>query len=116
MSQENSDNQNFEKMFTEIVNSEDLKDIQENFEADVKMGTKELLLVQQSLTDVISNISEIIIGGLAGEHFIFGEDNIYHNLLGAIYKISEDFNECMAEYYVEEFFDDEDEDDDENDE
>ena len=112
MSQENSDNQDFEKMFTEIVSSEDLKDIQENFEANVKMGTKELLLIQQSLTDVISNISEIMIGALTGEDFVFGEDNVYHNLLGSIYKIAEDFNECMSEYYIEEFFGDEDDDED----
>jgi hypothetical protein len=108
MSSENNENKDFEKIFTEMVNSDELKDISENFEAKVRINAKELLLIQQSLTDVISNISEIMMGQLMGEDFIFDNDSIYHNLLTSIYKISEDFNECMVEYYAEAFEDDED--------
>jgi len=103
-----SDNEDFEKIFTEMVSSEDLKDISENYEANVKMGTKELLLIIQSLSDASSHISEIILGSMEGEDFIFGENNVYHNLLSSLYKISEDFNECIVEYFTGEIFDNED--------
>ena len=106
MSKDNND-KDFEKIFSEMVNSEDLKDIKEDFEANVKMGIKELTLIQQSLSDVISHVSEIIMSALTGDN-IFDEDNIFHNLLSSLYKISEDFNECMLEYYAEDLIDDED--------
>jgi FtsZ-interacting cell division protein ZipA len=108
MSKENED---FEKLFTEIVSSNDLNEISENYEANVKMGTKELLLIIQSLSDASSHISEIILGNIEGEDFIFGDNSIYHNLLVSLYKISEDFNECIVEYFTGEIFDEEDEED-----
>lgn len=104
----------FEKIFTEMVNSDDLKEIQEDFNAKVKMGVKELVLVQQSLSDAMSYVSEIILFALNGNN-IFESDNIYHNLLSSLYKISEDFNECMIEYYSEEITDEEFEDGSEDD-
>lgn len=88
----------FEKIFSEIVNSDELKGIQEEYETNVKFGLKELMLIQQSLSDVISHVSEIMMQAINGEN-LFDEDSIYHNLLSSIYKISEDFNECMLEYY-----------------
>lgn len=103
------DNPDFEKIFTEIVNSDELKEISENYHNEVKFGTKELLLIQQSLSDVISHVSEIMLQNIDGDQFIFTDDNIYHNLLSSIYKIAEDFNECMLEYYgeISEIFDEE---------
>jgi hypothetical protein len=107
---DNHEEKDFEKLFTEIVQSDDLKEIKEDFEAQVKLGIKELILIQQSLSDVSNNISEIMIGALTRSDNIFGEDNIYHNLLSSLYKIAEDFNECMLEYYADDIFeDDEDE-------
>jgi hypothetical protein len=102
---------NFHKKFEEIVNSDDLKKIHDEFEAEVKMGTKELLLIQQSLADSISHISEVLMERNTGSfEFIFTADSIYHSLLGSLYKISEDFNEVMVEYYLD--LDDDDDDDD----
>lgn len=106
---ENFDNEEFEKMFTEIVNSDQLKDISEHFEKDVKLGFKELLLIQQSLADVQTHIAEILINSVdGGEALMTNGDNVYSSLLSSLYKISEDFNECMIEYYSD-FDEDEDE-------
>lgn len=106
---ENFDNEEFEKMFTEIVNSDELKDISEHFEKDVKLGLKELLLIQQSLADVQTHIAEILINSIdGGEELMTNGDNVYGSLLSSLYKISEDFNECMIEYYSD-FEEDEDE-------
>lgn len=97
---ENYDEEDFKKKFQDIVESTDLSKISEDFEVELKLGTKELLLVQQSLSDAMSNIAEILIGRNEGcFDIVFGEDSVYHNLLCALYKISEDFNEAMVEYY-----------------
>lgn len=112
MSKDNND-KDFEKLFTEIVNSEDLKNIKEDFDSNLKMGIKELALIQQSLSDVMSHVSEMIMTALTGDN-LFDEDNIFHNLLSSLYKISEDFNECMLEYYSDDIYD-EDNDDGDND-
>jgi hypothetical protein len=107
------------KKFDEIVSSDELKKIAEDFQAEIQMGTKELILVQQSLADAISHVSEILIERIKDSYdFIFTADSIYHDLLASLYKISEDFNEIMMEYYGEinedeiEWDDDEDEEDD----
>lgn len=109
-----NNDKDFEKIFTEMVNSEDLKDIQEDFNAKVKMGIKELVLIQQSLADASSHISEMILLAFDG-NTMFESDNIYHNLLSSLYKISEDFNECMIEYYSDDLIDEDFEDGNEDD-
>lgn len=98
---DNSDD--FDKKFDEIINSsDDLKNIEKDFETEVAMGTKELILLQQSLCDVVSHISEILLQRNQGIlSFVFQGDSIYHSLLSSLYKIAEDFNEVMLEYYVE---------------
>ena len=110
MSKDEENNKDFEKIFTEIVSSDQLKDIQEDFETRVKFGIKELMLVQQSLSDVLSHVSEMVIESLATGDLIFSDDNVYHNLLSSLYKIAEDFNECMEEYYISKIDDDDDDD------
>ena len=105
---EDFDNEDFEKIFTEIVSSDELKDMSDHFEKDVKLGLKELLLIQQSLSDAMSHISEVLINSVDGEEqLITNGDNIYSSLLSSLYKISEDFNECMIENYSELDIDDE---------
>jgi triphosphoribosyl-dephospho-CoA synthetase len=99
MSDENNDH-DFDKVFEEIVNSDDLKQIKENYDTDVRHGVKELILIQQSLADVSGHISEILLRSLSENTMVFGDDNVYHNLLSSIYKISEDFNEYMVDYYI----------------
>ena len=105
---ENFDNEDFEKIFTEIVSSDELKYMSDHFEKDVKLGLKELLLIQQSLSDAMSHISEVLINAVDGEEqLITNGDNLYSSLLSSLYKISEDFNDCMIEYYSELDIDDE---------
>lgn len=102
----NSDD--FDKKFDEIISSEELRKISNDFETEVSMGTKELILLQQSLCDVISHVSEIIMERNKGNFdIVFQGDSIYHSLLSSLYKISEDFNEIMLEYYGEFIVDDE---------
>lgn len=103
-----NNNDDFDKLFTEIVSSDDLKSISADFQANVNMGTKELLLIQQALADASSNIAEILLHHLSDGDFLFGDDNIFHSLLSSLYKIAEDFNECTMEFFAEEFFDDDD--------
>ena len=103
----------FKEKFSEMVNSDDLKKISEEFAAETTFGTKELLLIAQSLSDAVSNITGVLIERASDQFdFVFSGDNIYHNLLCTLYKISEDFNECMIEYY--EVFEDDDDDDDDD--
>ena len=107
----NDESQDFEKMFEQIISSEELKNIKEEYESNVKFGIKELVLIQQSLADVSSHICELIMKAMSDGDLLFEDDNVYHNLLSSLYKISEDFNECMVEFYDE--FEDEEEENDE---
>ena len=104
-------NEDFEKKFSEIVNSNELKEISDSFASEVKLGTKELLLIQQALSDNISNITEIIIASLDGENMLGEPDSELSDILGSLYKISEDFNDCMTDNFISFVIaDDEDED------
>jgi hypothetical protein len=117
--------ENFEEIFSEIISSEDLKDLSESLEKQKDLTIKELLLVQQSLGDAISRITDVIYFNI-GDNSVdidneleFGSDSPLHNLISALYKISEDFNEYMAETYEDDVefifeFDEQDEEDDEN--
>lgn len=99
----------FDKEFSEIVSSKELKDISNTFKRDEVLTLKELLLVQQSLLETLGYVSDIIFGHMAeGEEILFMNDSVYHNLLGSIYKMSEDFVECMVEYKLDQMFDPED--------
>lgn len=112
MSEKNEfENEDFEKKFSEIVNSNELKEISDSFASEVKLGTKELLLIQQALSDNISNITEIIIASLDGENMLGEPDSELSDILGSLYKISEDFNDCMTDNFISFVIaDDEDED------
>ena len=97
MSSNKDENENFEKMFNEIVNSEDLKDISDLFQKSLELGIKELLIIQQALCDTISNISEILIDLQKNPSEKLTNDDEKFQLLGSLYKISEDFNDYMIE-------------------
>lgn len=101
MSKENFGNEDFEKMFSEIVNSEDLKNMSETYKSDITLGIKELALVQQSLSDTISYISEIMMSILQNESLLKDPEGEPAELIASIYKISEDFNDCMQDKFVE---------------
>ena len=112
MSEKNEfENEDFEKKFSEIVNSNELKEISDSFASEVKLGAKELLLIQQALADNISNITEVIMASLDGENMLGEPDSELSDILGSLYKISEDFNDCMTDNFISfAITDDEDED------
>ena len=91
------DNDNFEKIFNEIVNSDELKDISDSFQKSLQLGVKEMLLIQQALCDAVSNISEILINFHKNPSDKISKDDEQFDLLGSLYKIAEDFNDYMIE-------------------
>lgn len=97
MSSDKDENENFEKMFNEIVNSDDLKDISDLFQKSLELGIKELLIIQQALCDSVSNISEMLIEFYKNPSNKLNSDDERFQLLGSLYKISEDFNDHMIE-------------------
>lgn len=104
-----SKEEDFQKKFDEMIRSDDLKQISENFESEVSLETKDLVLIQQALIDAVSHISQVLWERVNESYdFVFSGDNMYHNLLSSLYKIAEDFNEVMMDYYGE--FDDDDDD------
>lgn len=101
MSEKNEfENEDFEKKFSEIVNSNELKEISDSFATEVKLEAKELLLIQQALADNISNITEVIMASLDGENMLGESDSELSDILGSLYKISEDFNDCMMDNFI----------------
>lgn len=101
MSEKNEfENEDFEKKFSEIVNSNELKEISDSFATEVKLSAKELLLIQQALSDSISNITEVIMASLDGENMLGEPDSELSDILGSLYKISEDFNDCMTDSFI----------------
>lgn len=101
MSKDNEfNNEDFDKKFSEIVNSDELKDMSDSYKSEVKLGIKELLLIQQSLSDNISNITEIIISLMEGENVLGEPDSEASDIIGSLYKISEDFNDCIGENFI----------------
>jgi hypothetical protein len=98
-SDEEFNSDDVEKIFTEIVSSDQLKDISENFERESVLGIKELLLLQQSLSESISNVSEMLIELIEKTDSSITEDETCSELLGSLYKIAEDLNSYVLEYY-----------------
>lgn len=101
MSKDNFNSEEFEKMFSEIVSSDDLKNMSETYKSDITLGIKELVLVQQSLSDTLSYISEIIISILQEDSLLKDPEGEPAELIASIYKISEDFNDYMQDRFVE---------------
>jgi hypothetical protein len=101
MEKDEFDNEDFEKIFNEIIKSEDLQEVSKDFENEINLGIKELILLQQSLGDAISYISEILSSMVRGKEVEESFNEECFDLLGSLYKISEDFNECMIEYYAD---------------
>ena len=65
----------------------------------ISMGPKEMLLIQQSLSDNISNISEVICSIVEQEKTDLVSDREFFEILGSLYKISEDLNDYILDHY-----------------
>lgn len=117
-----SEDSDFEKKFSEIINSDDLKDMANSIPKSETLEVKDILLIQQSLIDSMNNILDILRGIDSGDVNLleFNEEEIDKMLI--LYKVSEDFNNCVEENFAiftiddedldEEIFDNEEEDDD----
>lgn len=110
-SKDNYNDDDFEKMFSEIVNSEDLQNMSQTYKSDIAIGLKEMLLIHQSLVESLSHINEIILSSLDGENLLKNPEGEPAELISSLYKISEDFNDCMQDQFVEFAIIDEDEND-----
>lgn len=103
------ESEEFDKIFSEMIDSDELKDIKESFGSNRVMTIRELLLVQQTLMETANNVSDMIYSNLVDEdQLIFVSDNIIHNLLSSIYKICMDFNDVIIEFNEEYDGDDDD--------
>jgi len=96
------DPKDFDKEFSKIIDSDDLKKFSENFKKDNLLTFKDLVLIQQSLLESSSNISEILFTQFCGDNDIVKfPDSVYFKLLSAMYKISIDFNDIVVDYMFE---------------
>lgn len=101
MSKDEFNSEDFEKIFNEMIRSDDLQEVSKDFENEVKLGIRELILLQQSLADAVSYVCDILSSMVrdGDTKDIYNEECF--DLLSSLYKISEDFNESMVEYYGE---------------
>lgn len=95
-----SEDPDFEKKFSEIINSEELKDFSENVFKDGPLTIKELLLMQRSLIDALNNVAEIVEGLNNGDTNLVQPGSEEFEKLGLLYRMSEDFNDCISEDFV----------------
>jgi len=96
-----NEEEDFDKKFTEIVSSNNLSEINESYSGQVKMGLKELAIMQQSILEALGHINELILNAIEGANILDDPLGEELELLTALYKISEDFNECISDKYLE---------------
>lgn len=104
---ESNNNEEIEKIFNELMNSNSIKDFTKQ---DRNSIMKELLHMQESLLESVLNINSLIHAMHTDETFEISSE--IFELLGPLYKISEDFiaeaagyndtMEAKIEYYYEE--------------
>ena len=106
-----SEDSDFEKKFSEIINSDDLKDISNSIPKAESITIKDILLIQQSLIDSLNNTLDILRGLDSGEIDLLEFNGEELDGLMLLYKVSEEFNSCIEENFVILTVDDEDLDD-----
>lgn len=105
------DFKDFDEKFSEIIESDDLKKISDTFKRESLLTYKDLVLVQQTLLESLSHISDIMFYRFLGHNDIVDfPDQNQNSILSAMYKIAIDFNEIMIEYMFDDFDDDDEED------
>jgi len=112
------DSENFEKIFNEMIQSEDLKEISESItKKDVK--ATDLLDLQMELLDAASHISSLLHKNVSNDdNFSAINENGGYVSIYNLHKTCEEFNDFLVEYIIEndilgeEFFEDEDEEND----
>jgi hypothetical protein len=111
------ENEDIDKMFEEIISSDDLDEIKApNIDGIITIDNvsvetllKELIFISQSLSRSIGHISDLMLNFTSIDDYDL-EDEV-REILGNMYKLSEDLDEYMIELILEESEDIEDEDD-----
>jgi hypothetical protein len=98
MAQDPMDNEKVNELFSEIVQSTNMDDVTEKVELQFNMSVKELAFLQESLGEAIACISQIMFMVINDDCKV--SDDI-SELLGNLYKLSEDLNSSMVELYIE---------------
>lgn len=97
-----------DKMFEEMIFSDGLKEIESHgIDAVININKvskdtiiKELIFITQSLSQSIDHVNELILNYLSIEDY--DTDDNLKEILGSMYKLSEDFDEIMIELLIEE--------------
>lgn len=98
------DNDKINELFSEIVKSSNISGISDMDDdsgeksENPQYELKHLIFLQEILADCISNVSQVIFMLLEGEPPV---DQDLPDVLGALYKIAEDFNGVMVQLYIE---------------
>lgn len=99
------DNDKVNELFSEIVQSTNMDKVTENVEMEFNLNVKELAFLQESLGESIASISQIMFMVINNDSKINDEIS---ELLGNLYKLSEDLNASMIELYIDDIDDYED--------
>lgn len=100
------DNDKVNELFSKIVQSTNMDDVTEKIKMQFNVNVKELAFLQESLGESIACISQLMFMVISNESKI-SED--ISELLGNMYKLSEDLNTSMIELYIDNIDDYEDE-------
>lgn len=104
------DPRDFEKRFSEIINSEDLKKFSETFKKDSLFSYEDLFIIQQTLLESLSHVTDIIYFSFKGHNDIVDfSDPTQTKILSALYKVAIDFNDFMVEDMLDDLDDEEEE-------
>lgn len=106
MAQDPMDNDKVNELFSKIVQSTNMDDVTEKIKMQFNVNVKELAFLQESLGESIACISQLMFMVISNESKI-SED--ISELLGNMYKLSEDLNTSMIELYIDNIDDYEDE-------
>jgi hypothetical protein len=104
MNEDPMDNDKINELFSEIVKSSNISGISDMDDdsgeksENPQYELKHLIFLQEILADCISNVSQVIFMLLEGEPPV---DQDLPDVLGALYKIAEDFNGVMVQLYIE---------------
>lgn len=102
MSQDPMDNDKVNELFSKIVQSTNMDKVTENVEMEFNLNVKELAFLQESLGESIACISQIMFMVINNDSKINDEIS---ELLGNLYKLSEDLNASMIELYIDDIDD-----------
>lgn len=100
MSSENFDKEDFEKLFKEIVNSEDLAKLSKDFSNEIDFGLKELALIQQSMADSLSYVSDLLFELITDNKISLEDLAPSKGYLLNIYKFCEELNDSLIEIHL----------------